>query len=99
MDKEKAIKTAEEYLKIVNTVINIKSAFLFGSYVHGTQRIESDIDIGIFTDKLQENYFDILKKLYKLRKSIDVRIEPHLFIIGSDKSGFSEEVIKTGIKI
>ncbi len=99
MDKIKAIKIAEEYIKEINGIIRVKSAYLFGSYARDVQRIDSDIDIGIFTDKLKDNYFDILKKLYKVRRSIDVRIEPHLFIIDFDKTGFSEEVIDTGIKI
>lgn len=99
MDKDKAIKIAREYIKKINNFINVKNAYLFGSHAHNTQKDYSDIDIGIFTENPGDDYFTILKKLYAARRSIDVRIEPHLFIIGSDRSGFLEEVKKTGIQI
>ena len=35
-------------------------------------------------------------KLFRLRKEIDTRIEPVLLEESNDKSGFSEEILKTG---
>ena len=35
-------------------------------------------------------------KLFRLRKEIDTRIEPVLLEESNDKSGFLEEILKTG---
>lgn len=76
-------------------------AVLFGSYVDGTPEEYSDIDIGLFVDKLDDNvdYLKLMSSLYHVAMDIDVLIEPHLFIRGEDRSGFGEEVEKTGVVI
>ncbi|MFH0976603.1 MAG: nucleotidyltransferase domain-containing protein [Spirochaetota bacterium] len=99
MDKDETIELINIYINRIKEFIDIKNVYLFGSFANETQRTDSDIDIGIFADSIDEDYFDTLKKLYEIRRSVDVRIEPHLFISGHDRSGFSTEVEKTGIKI
>ena len=99
MDKKEAILVAKRYLSGVRDFITMEKAFLFGSYVHGTQSEDSDIDIGIFVNSINDDYFNTLKKLYKARRGIDIRIEPHLYIAGNDQSGFAEAVKKAGIPL
>ncbi len=99
MDKRKAVLIAKKYLSLIRGIVNYKSAFIFGSYIHGNPREDSDIDIGIFTEKLNDEYFNVLKKLYKARKKVDPRIEPHLFVSGCDSSGFNEEIREKGLLI
>lgn len=36
---------------------------------------------------------------HKVRRGIDIRIEPHIYIAGNDQSGFAEEVKKVGIPL
>ena len=99
MDKKEAILVAKKYVSEIRDFIHQEKAFLFGSYVHGTPSDESDIDIGIFVNSINDDFLITLKKLYKARRSIDIRIEPHLFIAGTDQSGFSEEVEKMGLPL
>jgi predicted nucleotidyltransferase len=99
MDKKEIKVIIEKYINEINKLLEIQKVYLFGSYANGTQRPDSDIDIGIFTDKIKEDYFEVIKKLYSIRRLVDVRIEPHLFLSGFDISGFSGEVEKIGIRM
>jgi predicted nucleotidyltransferase len=74
---------------------------LFGSYVKGKPEAYSDIDIGLFMDRLDDrvDYLKLMSRLYHAAMDIDVLIEPHLFIRSEDKSGFGEEVERTGFII
>lgn len=65
-------------------------------YAENTARPDSDIDIAVIVDKLEGDYMDELAKLYKLRRSVDFRIEPVLFEYGQHKSGFLKEIMDTG---
>lgn len=96
MDKTEAVIKAKKYLQIITSFLEVDKAMLFGSYQHGNQREDSDIDIALFVSHPGDDYFSIVKKLYRVRRDVDPRIEPHLFISGMDKSGFSEEIEKTG---
>lgn len=96
MDKADAVKKAREYLNNITKFIDIDKALLFGSYQFGHQRDDSDIDIALFVSKPAEDYKVIIKKLFRARRDVDPRIEPHLFIYGLDKSGFAEQIEKTG---
>lgn len=99
MDQKQAVLKAHCFLDAVKEMVRIESAYLFGSYSNGTQRPESDIDIGIFVSKLDIDYLDLLTALFRKRIFIEPLIEPHLFIEGEDPSGFSEIVKNTGLKI
>lgn len=47
-------------------------------------------------DELEGDYLDEQARLYKLRRSVDLRIEPVLIEYGQDKSGFLKEIMDTG---
>jgi predicted nucleotidyltransferase len=100
MDREEAYRKAGAYVDLAKAVVSFKKAVLFGSYVSGMPEDHSDIDIGLFVDSLIEGeYWDKIVRLQSLTHKVDVRIEPHLFIRGEDRSGFGEEVEKTGVVI
>jgi predicted nucleotidyltransferase len=101
MDKREAERKAKLYVNAAKDVVKFDKAVLFGSYVNGKPEEYSDIDIGLFMDSLDENvdYLKLMSSLYHAAADIDVLIEPHLFIRGEDKSGFGEEVEKTGVVI
>lgn len=77
-------------------------AYLFGSYAKKTERPDSDIDLALIIDNLDdENRFDLQVQLMLLASDFDIRIEPHPI---SDKefnsnNPFVAEIIKTGIEI
>ena len=99
MDKNKAIEIAGRYAERVQGLFSTQSIVLYGSYAKGTARDDSDIDIAVIVDDLKTDYLDETARLYKLRREFDDRIEPLLLESGDDRSGFLQEVLRTGIRI
>ncbi|SDM53087.1 nucleotidyltransferase family protein [Halarsenatibacter silvermanii] len=99
MDKEKALEVTREYAKIVTKHFSVKEVVLYGSFAEDRAREYSDIDVAVIVDKLERDILDAQTLLFRLRHEVDVRIEPVLLEAGKDKSGFLEEVLKTGIKV
>jgi predicted nucleotidyltransferase len=98
MDKGEAIKIAEVYLDSISTKYNILQAILFGSFAKGTNHEDSDIDIAIIVNNVAD-IIDTQIDLMKLRRKIDLRIEPHPFMINDfNKSNpVVNEILKYGI--
>ena len=97
MDRKSAIEIAKRYSDVVIKHLPVKKILLYGSYSKDTARKDSDIDIAIITEHFEGDYLDCKAKLYKLRRELDMRIEPILlFDDGSDSSGFIEDVLLTG---
>lgn len=87
---------------VANQTPGFVTAFLFGSYANNNQRPESDIDIALFIDKLNDSdKFDMQVQLMLLASQFDSRIEPHPLSkqeLISDNP-FEHEIRKTGIEI
>lgn len=100
MDKAEVINKAIEFSQMAKQFLSFNHAVLFGSYVNGQPREDSDIDIAFFVNDsdLKLDYYSLLISLNKLARKIDSRIEPHIF---SNKSitGFSEMVWSNGKEI
>jgi len=102
MDKKtnRAIKQFIKKVSEQNT--KLVSVYLFGSYAKNNQRPESDIDIALFIENLNDSdKFDIQVQMMLLASQFDSRIEPHPF---SYQEWMSEqpiinEIKKTGIEI
>lgn len=101
MDQGEAVQKARSYARAARDIVKFDKAVLFGSYVNGRPEAYSDIDIGLFMDRLDDrvDYLKLMSRLYHAAMDIDVLIEPHLFIRNEDKSGFGEEVEGTGFII
>ena len=100
MDKTEVVNKAKEFSKRAMQFLVFNRAVLFGSYVNGKPREDSDIDIAFFVNDVDDNldYYDLLISLSKLAKKIDSRIEPHIFTNNSE-SGFSEMIKLNGEEI
>jgi predicted nucleotidyltransferase len=96
MDKNEALKITKEFALLIKDILNPSKVFLYGSYANNQYHENSDIDIAVIVNKLDGNYLTNLSLLYKLRKQINLSIEPVLFIEGKDPSGFLEYIEKTG---
>ena len=96
MDKSQVLEKAMQYTALVNEYIKKKKIILYGSYAKGNSKEDSDIDIAIVVDKIDENFLDMEVLLYKLRRHVDDRIEPILIDCNEDKSGFLDEILKHG---
>ncbi len=101
MDQTEVKRKAINYASAARKVVKFDKAVLFGSYVSGRPEEYSDIDIGLFIDRLDDNedYLKLMSSLYHVAMDIDVLIEPHLFIRDEDKSGFGEEIEEKGVVI
>ncbi|GHT21886.1 hypothetical protein FACS189430_02750 [Bacteroidia bacterium] len=100
MDKREAINVAQQYAQAVRTHYGTGKVFLFGSYAKGNYHEDSDIDLAvIFGD--YENGFDREVELMRLRRNIDVRIEPHAFRASefTEDDPLAYEVMKYGSEI
>ena len=96
------MEIVQQYVEEVCKNYKIEAIFLFGSYAKGTEHKDSDIDIAIITDDIENDIFDEELNLMKLRRNIDTRIEPHLIRIEDYRNvetPFIQEVIDTGIKV
>ena len=99
MDKSEVIDKIKKYRLLLNAHFDIEAVFLFGSYANDTYKDDSDIDVAIVVNNLKGDYFSTTPILWKLRRQIDDRIEPILIERNKDKSGFLEEIKRSGIEI
>jgi len=91
-----------EYIAILKTAgIKIWRMYFYGSYAKGSYTEHSDIDLAIFLDTNEIDGFEEDAQLMKLRRKVDLRIEPHAFA----RTDFDEsdpivkEIIRTGQRI
>ncbi len=101
MDKDKASKIARQYINFIKKQdLNVKKVYMFGSYVKGTIREDSDIDLAIIF-KILDDPFDMQVQLMKFRRKFDTRIEPHPFKESDFQTSnpFANEILNTGIEI
>jgi len=103
MDKrEDIIIIAKKYLELIrssNFPMQINKAYLFGSFAKGCPRKDSDIDIALVVNKWVGNYEETVVPIWRLRKNVDFRIEPHIVVPDEDYADFLPEIQKTGIEI
>lgn len=96
MDKKSALEIAQTYATLVQENFDVKRILLYGSYAKGTPNKNSDIDIAVIVDDIEGDYLAQQTKLFKLRRGIDLRIEPVLLLNSRDYSGFLAEIMATG---
>lgn len=94
------IKRIKKYLSLIPDEFGLKEAYLFGSFAKGDQRADSDIDIALVLTNMTD-FFTIQNQLRKLRRQIDLRIEPHPIRAEDFNSSnpFAYEIAKTGVAI
>jgi uncharacterized protein len=96
MDKAAAIECVRQYAEIVRKHYDVNKIILYGSYSRDTARKDSDIDVAVVLNHVDEDFLSTEAKLFRLRREIDARIEPVLLEESNDRSGFLEEISKTG---
>lgn len=98
MDKEQAIKLAQEYKKVLLEKMPVKALYLYGSYSKGNYTEESDIDIAVVVDRLSDDYFEDTPLLWKLKRKISNLIEPVLLTEDQNNPLYAD-ILKTGILV
>jgi len=96
MDKNTVIEKVKQYAREVAREYPVRMVVLFGSYVTGHPRDDSDIDVAVVVNEISGDYLTQSARLCTLRNAIDPLIEPHLLPFQLDDSGFLGEVLRTG---
>ena len=96
MDKESVITIAQRFSDLVARQLPVKLIVLYGSYAKENAGPDSDIDIAVIVERLEEDFLDTSARLFKLRRTVDFRIEPLLIKEGEDESGFLEDILEKG---
>jgi predicted nucleotidyltransferase len=104
MDKrEDIIDKVKIYKKLVlnDFPVPIEQFWLFGSQAKNNAHKDSDIDVALVVNHLDENYSVLNTEplLWKLKRQVDWRIEPHVIARDTDYAGFLNEIERTGILI
>jgi predicted nucleotidyltransferase len=78
MDQNEAIKIAKRYVDSINRKYPVENAFLFGSFAKGTNHKDSDVDVAIVFNSV-DDIIDLQIELMQMRSDDDLFIEPHPF--------------------
>ena len=99
MDKIEAIEKVRRYKLLLKDHFQLDNVYLFGSYAKNTNKEDSDIDVAIVVSNIPDDFFAVNPLLWKIRRQVDDRIEPVLIDKNNDKSGFLDEIKRSGIEI
>ena len=99
MDKGEAIEKVQKFKMLVSQYFILDEVYLYGSYAKDSYHIDSDIDVALVMNSIPEDFFSVNPLLWRLRRSVDDRIEPIVLDKHDDRSGFLEEIKRSGIAI
>jgi uncharacterized protein len=96
------LESIQKYKEKIASDLVLKKMFLFGSYAKGHYKPDSDIDLCINADGIDNNYLAMSDALNRVL-GIDLRIEPVVFSYEEYKQepsfGLLKEVKKYGIEV
>ncbi len=100
MDKGEALKIAELYIDTISRKYSMLQSFLFGYFAKGDYNEDSDIDVAILINSVSD-IIDAQIDMMKLRRKVDLRIEPHPFRIQdfNNENPVVNEILKYGIEL
>lgn len=77
MAKRELLKIISQYIALIKSNgYQVSSVYLFGSYAKKKNNSESDIDLAIILNNVND-YFETRLDLMKLRRNVNLYIEPH----------------------
>ncbi len=76
MVKKSIIDIASRFVGQLPKDLDVRKAYLFGSCAKGLDNEDSDIDIAVVVGNMND-FFATQMQLMRLRRKIDLRIEPH----------------------
>ncbi|MEW5693828.1 MAG: nucleotidyltransferase domain-containing protein [Candidatus Hydrogenedentota bacterium] len=98
-ETDSIIEIIKRYIDELNkNNIKIEKAIIFGSYVKGNIKEESDIDVALISSTFTGDRFEDRRLIVPFRRKIDSRIEPIPFKPEEFYNGgiLSDEIRKTG---
>ena len=100
--KSLAINLIKKYIvRLKENNISVERVLLFGSYIKGTSREDSDIDIAVISSAFKGDRYLDRRLIVPLRRGIDSRIEPIPFTPDDYAKGgmLIDEIKSTGQEI
>ena len=101
-DKKIIYQKIQDYIHLLEkNQIKVWRLYLYGSYAKGIFNEESDIDLAVFLEKEDLDGFEEDAELMKLRRKVDIRIEPHPFARSDfdETNPYIKEIIESGERI
>ncbi len=96
MDKGYVVECVRSFADKARQSMGVQQVILFGSYAKGTATEHSDIDVAVVIDTPVQDWLEASAGLFRLRRDINLSIEPVLIHASSDRSGFLDEIRETG---
>ena len=76
MDKSATLKLVAAFGKKALSELPIDGIWIYGSWAYGTPDEDSDIDVAVTISDRDLDILETERKLFRLRRGIDTRIEP-----------------------
>jgi uncharacterized protein len=99
MDKDQALTLVRNFGVAISAEFAVAELWLYGSFAYGQPDTESDIDVAVALESPPEDLFAAEKRLFRIRRSIDTRIEPIIIDPDHDPSGFATIVRERGLLV
>ena len=100
--KASVINLIKRYIaRLKENNISVEKVLLFGSYMNGTPREDSDIDIAVISSAVKGDRYSDRRLIVPLRRGIDSRIDPIPFTPEDYANGgmLIDEIRSTGQEI
>jgi len=100
--KSSVINLIKKYIvRLKENNISVEKVFLFGSYIKGTPREDSDIDIAVISSAFKGDRYSDRRFIIPFRRGIDSRIDPIPFTPEDYAEGgiLIDEIKSTGQEI
>ncbi|SDI63756.1 nucleotidyltransferase domain-containing protein [Natribacillus halophilus] len=94
-------QVVQAYTEHLEQELSLRHVYIYGSYVNGDATEDSDIDVAVVADDFTGDVIEDTMRLMRIRRKVDVRIEPHPFQIEEFQSDhpFVKEIIENGYEV
>ena len=106
MDQSQAVvqDKIQRFYHAARELLPIKKVLLYGSYVRGNARPDSDIDVAVVVDESDHSKrVQITAQLFRFAFAVDPAIEPKCIFWDEyathDPASILSEIIRTGIEV
>ena len=94
----------DQYISDVRAALPIDKVYLYGSYINGTARWDSDVDLCFFSDSFTtQDIMQVIGRLYELKRRYNkyICLEPNAFPLSEldNDNPFVKEILRTGREI
>ncbi|MGN6249473.1 MAG: nucleotidyltransferase domain-containing protein [Ginsengibacter sp.] len=89
------------YLKALDEIgFPFQKAILFGSYAKGKPHKYSDIDLAVWSEKFDDDFYSIIEKVAPLRRTYrNIELHPFCMEDNAENNPFIKEIENTGFLI